>query len=73
MPQSSNPRVTPAFAKGRPSRRRSSKATVETYRDDPLYQRIVSAVDAILASSKIVAPVDVLVRMDLLSSEDLEE
>lgn len=47
--------------------------TIETYRDDPLYPRIVSAVDSILANRKIVAPVDVLVRMDLLSPEDLEE
>lgn len=40
--------------------------SVETYRDDPLYPRIVGAVRAILARGKVVAPVDVLVGMGLL-------
>jgi hypothetical protein len=37
--------------------------TVETYPDDPLYPRIVRAVDAALARGKVVAPVDVLIGM----------
>jgi hypothetical protein len=41
--------------------------------DDPLYPRIVRAVDAILANGKVVAPVDVLVRMGLLTPEHLED
>ncbi len=46
----------------RPSRPRVS---VETYRDDPMYPTIVRAVAAILTGdNKVVAPVDVIVRMD---------
>jgi len=43
------------------------------YRDDPLYPQIERAVAAILARGKTVAPVDVLVGMDLLAPEQLEE
>ncbi len=39
---------------------------------DPLYPRIVRAVDSILKDGKVVAPVNVLVRMDLLKPEHLE-
>jgi hypothetical protein len=46
--------------------------TVETYAADPLYPRIVRAVDAILARGKVVAPVDVLVGMHLLTAKRLE-
>lgn len=46
--------------------------TVDTYQKDPLYPGIVQAVDAILAHGKVVAPVDVLVRMDLLKPAHLE-
>lgn len=46
--------------------------SVETYRDDPLYPRIVRAVTAILARGKVVAPVDVLVGMGLLDPTRLE-
>jgi hypothetical protein len=45
---------------------------VNTYKEDPLYPRIVRAVASILKHGKVVAPVDVLVVMDLLSREDLE-
>lgn len=72
MTQRSKSRVTTAAVKGRPSARGAPKLSVETYRDDPLYPRIVRAVDTILAISKAVAPVDVLVRMDLLAPEHLE-
>lgn len=46
--------------------------SVETYRDDPLYPRIVRVVTAILARGKVVAPVDVLVGMGLLDPTRLE-
>jgi len=46
--------------------------SVETYRNDPLYPRIVWAVGAILARGKVVAPVDVLVGMGLLDPTRLE-
>jgi hypothetical protein len=49
-----------------------SAVTVATFRDDPLYPRIARAVAAILTEGKVVAPVDVLVRMDLLAPADLE-
>ena len=53
--------------------RRAVTPTAETYPDDPLYPRIVRAVDAILARGKVVAPVDVLTGMHLLTPERLED
>jgi hypothetical protein len=47
--------------------------SVETFRDDPLYPKIARAVAVILQNGKVVAPVDVLVRMDLLVPERLED
>ena len=47
--------------------------SVDTYRDDRLYPRVVRAVARILAKGKVVAPVDVLVHMDLLSPGRLED
>ena len=47
--------------------------TVETYPDDPLYPRIRRATDRILRESREVAPVAVLVRMDLLREDRLED
>jgi len=47
--------------------------SVETFRDDPLYPKIARAVAVILQNGKVVAPVDVLVRMDLLAPERLED
>ena len=52
--------------------RGSPSITPETYRSDPLFPRIERAVLAILASSKVVAPVDVLVGIGALRAEDLE-
>jgi hypothetical protein len=46
--------------------------SVATFRDDPLFPRIERAVAAILKKSKVVAPLDVLVGMDLLAPEDIE-
>ena len=45
---------------------------VATYRNDPPYPRIINAVAAILEKGKVVTPVDVLVRMGLLTPEHLE-
>lgn len=51
---------------------RKPAVTLATYRDDLLYPRIERGVAAILQEGKIVAPVDLLVRMDLLAPEQLE-
>ena len=69
--------------KGRPSRKSGQNActvarpkpavTIASYREDPLYPRIQRAVAAILQHGKVVAPVDVLVRMELLAPERLED
>lgn len=52
---------------------RAATVSVATYRDDPLYPRIKRAVAAILATGKVVAPVDVLVRMGMLAPDRLEQ
>lgn len=44
-----------------------------SFRADALFPRIERAVAAILANGKVVAPVDVLVAMDLLAPEKLED
>ena len=48
------------------------KVTQANYKKDPHYGRVVRAVNELLASSKVVTPVDVFVRMQLLSAADLE-
>ena len=52
---------------------RATTISVATYRDDPLYPRIERAVAAILATGKVVTPVDVLVRMGLLAPDRIEQ
>ena len=52
---------------------RPAHVSVAAYRDDPLYPRIVRAVADILKTGKVVAPVDVLIRMDLLAPDRLED
>ena len=47
--------------------------SVDTYREDPLYPRVMRSVAAILQRGKVVAPVDVLVGMGLLAPERLED
>ena len=47
--------------------------TVKDYRSDQFYSRIVLAVSAILATGNVVAPIDVLVGMELLKPEDVED
>ena len=49
------------------------RPSVTTYRDDPLYPRITRAVEGVLRRGNVVAPVDVLIEMELLTRERLEE
>ena len=49
----------------------ATAVSVATYRADPLYPRIARAVEALLARGKVVAPVDVLVGMDLPTADQL--
>ena len=49
------------------------QVTVHTYREDPLYPRIVRATASILLKRKVVAPVDVLVEMGLLDPARLDD
>src|SRR5262245_43216714 len=57
----------------RPQKPRSrTKVSVDSYRDDSLYPRIVRAAELLLARGKVVAPVDVLVGMGLLDPAKLE-
>jgi hypothetical protein len=51
----------------------ATRVSVDQYREDPLYPRIVRAVGPLLARGKVVAPVDVLVGMDLLDPAKLED
>ena len=46
---------------------------IMAYRDEPLYPRLVRAVEMILARGNFVAPVDVLVCMGLLAASDLDD
>jgi hypothetical protein len=48
------------------------KVTLANYKTDRYYQRIVRAVTDILTNDSVVAPVEVFVRMELLSRQDLE-
>ncbi len=48
------------------------KPTVENYRQDKYYPKVVRAVAAILASGEFVAPIDVFVHLEQLSRTDLE-
>jgi hypothetical protein len=52
---------------------RAPVVSITTYRADPLCARIECAVNAILAKGNIVAPIDVMIGMDLLRPEQLEE
>lgn len=47
--------------------------TVEDFRIDPLFPRIENAMLEILASGKVVAPIDVFVAMGHLLPQDLED
>lgn len=49
------------------------KPTLAGFREDPLYPRIVRAVEPLLQRGNVVAPVDVLIGMGLLTREQLED
>ncbi len=49
-----------------------TKVTVENYRNDNYYPKVVRAVEAILAKSDVVTPLDVFVQLELLSKADVE-
>jgi len=51
---------------------RAPTVSIASFRDDPLYPRVERAVAAILATGKVVTPVDVLIGMGLLKPDDLE-
>lgn len=44
-----------------------------TFRDDPLYPKLTRAVGAILTRGKVVAPIEVLVEMQLLTRRDIDD
>lgn len=48
------------------------KVTLTNFKNDPLYHRVQRVNAAILATGKVVTPIDVLVGMELLTSENLE-
>ena len=55
------------------TRRRKPAVTVATFRSDSLFPRIERAVAAILKTSKVVTPIDVLVGMQLLTREHVRD
>jgi len=57
----------------KPEDRTAPKVSVESYRNDPFYPRIVRAVAGIIARGKVVAPVDVLIGMSILDPKHLED
>src|SRR5690606_24971547 len=48
------------------------KITVQNYRDDKYYPRVVAAVSRILERQDFVSPVELFTEMMLLQSEDVE-
>lgn len=52
---------------------RGPAVSVNTFRKDPLYPRIERSVAAVLQKGKVVAPVDVLIGMGLLTPDHLED
>ena len=50
-----------------------ARATVDTFHDDPMFPRVERAVAALLVKGKVVAPVDVLIGMGLLTTERLAD
>ena len=57
----------------RKRKKRKPTTTVDNFQQDPLFPRIERAVASILAKGKVVAPVDVLVAMGLLTPRQLED
>ncbi len=51
----------------------SERVTVGGFRSAPVFPRVERAVAAILVNGKVVAPVDVPVKLDILAPKDLED
>jgi hypothetical protein len=51
----------------------SKRVTVHDFEKDPLFPRVQRAVAECLANGKVVAPVDVLVRIDIVTPKALED
>lgn len=49
------------------------QVSVDSFRSDPMFPRIERAVAALLAKGNMVAPIDVLVGLELVRSEHLDE
>ena len=49
------------------------RITVENYRSDKYYPRVVRAVDSILVRRDFVSPIDVFIEMALLNAESIAE
>lgn len=49
------------------------RVTIANHRDDALFPRVERSVATILATGRVVAPVDVLVKMSLLAPKDVED
>ena len=49
------------------------RVTVNDFQSDPLFPRVERAVAAILATGKVVTPLDVLIRMELLTRAKVED
>ena len=49
------------------------RVTVNDFQSDPLFPRVERAVVAILATGKVVTPLDVLIRMELLTRAKVED
>lgn len=51
----------------------SERVTTDDFRSDPMFPRIECAVATILTNGKVVAPVDVLVKMGILTPKALDD
>src|SRR5437763_3662725 len=58
---------------GHPTKSRHPVVTVSTFQNDEMFPQIERVVAAILAKGKVVAPVDVLVGMELLTPKQVED
>jgi hypothetical protein len=61
------------FPRGRASNRSSPSVSIDSYRDDPVYPRVVRAVGVLLARGTVVAPVELLVEMGVLERKQLQD
>jgi hypothetical protein len=66
---------SPVSAKAEPKAKKASACSAKSqgFKNDSLFPRIQRAVSAIGASGKVVTPIDVLVRMELLKPAQVED